>query len=162
MRRVLLLAGAWSAASAAAFFLGRLGVPASALLSGIVVFFLVGRSSVPYRSGSVLPTAARSLIGASAGSAVTWSAVLSLGAVIAWSSVVGVVAVVAGMCIGVAVAARSGMSRGTAVVASMPGGLSEMVSVAQESDLDVGVATAAHLLRRVVMVGVASLVVFFL
>lgn len=159
MRKLAVLAPVWAVAALAAVALARLGFPASALIAGIVVFYAAGRSRLDLSTVPSVTVVARSLIGAAAGSLVTWSALRSLGPVLAWASLVAVGALVAGGAIGVLVAARSGMSRHTAVTASMPGGLSEMVAVAQESELDVEVVVAAHLARRLAMIFVAIAVV---
>lgn len=159
MSRGVCAAAVWSAAVGAATALSAAGVPAAPLLAGLAVFFIAGRRMPDLPSPAPFAVWGRSAVGAAAGSLVTWSALASLGVVVVWASVVSVAAMVAGALIGLAVASASGMSRSTAVVASMPGGLSEMLSLAEESELDVAVVTAAHLARRVGMVAVAFAVV---
>ena len=162
MRNLLALAAVWAAAAVLAAALSSAGVPAAALIAGIVVFYFAERTSLDLSQVRHAAVPARSLIGAAAGSLVTVAALRSLGPVLLWASLVSVAAILAGAGIGLAVAKASGIPKATALVALTPGGLGEMVSVAQEAGLAVEVVTAAHLARRLAMIAVAVAVVALL
>lgn len=114
-----------------------------------------GRAQVPVW----LRTPSRVLVGATIGSLATPLLLRSLGASVGWAVVSTVAVVGLGLLLGVLLAATTGMDRRTALLASCPGGISEMVAMADESGADAELVLGIQLVRKlVVIIGVCAVV----
>ena len=126
-----------------------LRLPAGALIGSLVAVagynvLLDGRASVP----RWLQTPSRILIGATIGSLATPALVQSLGASVGWAVVTTTAVVVLGLGLGLVLAWTAGIDRRTALLASCPGGIAEMVALAQESGADVELVLGVQLVRK--------------
>jgi uncharacterized protein len=137
-----------------------LQLPAGALLGSLVAVAAWnvasdGRAAVP----RWLRTPSRVLVGATIGSLATPVLLRSLGASVGWAVLCTTGVVVLGLLLGLLLAATSGLDRRTALLASCPGGISEMVALADESGADVEVVLGVQLVRKVVvLLGVCAVV----
>ncbi len=129
-----------------------LHVPAGALLGSLaaVAGYNVlsdGRAQVP----GWLRSPSRILIGATIGSLATPALLQSLGASLGWAVVCTTAVVAAGLALGLLLAGTTGMDRRTALLASCPGGISEMVALAQESGADTELVLGIQVVRKLVV-----------
>ena len=114
-----------------------------------------GRASVP----SWLRTPSRVLVGATIGSLATPVLLRSLGASVGWAAVCTTGVVLLGLVLGLLLSATTSMDRRTALLASCPGGISEMVAIADESGADTELVLGIQLVRKlVVLIGVCAVV----
>lgn len=137
-----------------------LQLPAGALLGSLaaVAAWNVasdGRATVP----SWLRSPSRVLVGATIGSLATPVLLRTLGASVGWAVVCTTGVVVLGLLLGLLLSATTAMDRRTALLASCPGGISEMVALADESGADVELVLGIQLVRKiVVLAGVCAVV----
>lgn len=137
-----------------------LGLPAGALLGSLtaVASYNVisdGRAEVP----AWVRSPSRILIGATIGSLATPALLQSLGASVGWAVVCTSGVVALGLGLGLVLARTSGIDRRTALLASCPGGISEMVALAEESGADVELVLGVQVVRKiVVLIGVCAVV----
>lgn len=137
-----------------------LHLPAGALLGSLTAVaawnvISDGRASVP----SWLRTPSRVLVGATIGSLATPVLLRSLGASVGWAVLCTTGVVLLGLLLGFLLEATTSMDRRTALLASCPGGISEMVALADESGADVELVLGIQLVRKLaVLVGVCTVV----
>lgn len=137
-----------------------LDVPAGALLgslAGVAVYNVLrdGRADVP----GWLRSPSRILVGATIGSLATPALLRSLGASVGWAAVITTAVVAAGLALGLLLARTTGIDRRTALLASCPGGIAEMVALAQQSHADAEVVLGVQLIRKlVVLIGICAIV----
>lgn len=137
-----------------------LGIPAGGLLGSLaaVAGYNVlsdGRAEVP----GWLRSPSRVLVGATIGSLATPALLRSLGASVGWAVVCTTAVVAAGLALGLLLERTARIDRRTALLASCPGGISEMIALAEETGADVEVVLGVQVVRKlVVLVGVAAAV----
>ena len=137
-----------------------LQLPAGALIGSLAAVagwnvLTDGRAQVP----SWLRTPSRVLVGATIGSLATPVLLRSLGASVGWAVVCTTGVVALGLLLGLVLQATTGLDRRTALLASCPGGISEMVAMADDSGADVELVLGVQLVRKlVVLVGVCAVV----
>lgn len=136
------------------------GVPAGALLgslAAVAAYNVVSddRAQVP----AWLRTPSRILVGATIGSLATPALLRSLGSSLGWAVACTTAVVAVGLALGLVLARTTGIDRRTALLASCPGGISEMVVLAEESGADVELVLGIQLVRKLtVLVGVCAVV----
>ncbi len=135
-------------------------LPAGALLGSLAAVSLYnvwsdGGAAVP----GWLRVPGRVLVGAAIGSLATPALLTSLGASAGWAAVAAVAIVSVGLLLGLLLSALTGLDRRTALLGSCPGGISEMVALAEESGADVEVVLGVQLVRKLaVILGVCAVV----
>lgn len=136
-----------------------LKLPAGALLGSLAA---VATYSVCYDSAVVpgwLRSPSRVLIGATIGSLATPALLRSLGASVGWAVLCTTAVVAVGLALGLLLARMTGMDRRTALLASCPGGISEMVALAEESGADVELVLGIQVVRKLaVLIGICAVV----
>jgi membrane AbrB-like protein len=137
-----------------------LNLPAGALLGSLAAVagynvLREGRAQVP----RWLRSPSRILVGATIGSLATPALLRSLGASVGWAAAVTTAVVAAGLALGLLLARTTGMDRRTALLASCPGGIAEMVALAEQSRADVEVVLGIQLIRKlVILIGICTVV----
>lgn len=137
-----------------------LRLPAGALLGSLSA---VAAYNVVSDGGARVPrwlrTPSRILIGAAIGSLATPALLTTLGASATWAALMAVAIVAVGLLLGLLLSALTDLDRRTALLGSCPGGISEMVALAEESGADVEVVLGVQLVRKlVVILGVCAVV----
>jgi len=139
-------------------------LPAGPLLGALTAVALVSlvrdeRSEV----GARFRLPSRILIGATLGSLATPALLETLGASVLWASALSVAVLAVALLLGLLFARMSGVDRRTALLGSCPGGIAEMVALAQDdSAAQAEVVLGMHLVRKVVVVAGAAVVVALL
>jgi len=137
-----------------------LRVPAGALIGSLAAVAVLnvltdGRAAVPRWSRQP----SRVLVGAAVGSLATPVLLPTLGASAGWALLLAVLVVGGGLLLGLLLSATTAIDRRTALLAMCPGGISEMVALADESGADVEVVLGIQLVRKlVVILGVCAVV----
>lgn len=137
-----------------------LQLPAGALigsLAAVAAYNVIsgGRAQVPKR----LRSPSRILIGATIGSLATPALLHSLGASVGWAVLCSTAVVAVGLALGALLVRITGMDGRTAMLGSCPGGISEMVAMAEESGADAELVLGIQLIRKlVILVGISVLV----
>ncbi|MGP4017718.1 AbrB family transcriptional regulator [Saccharopolyspora sp. 5N708] len=134
------LAGWWS------------NLPAGPLLGSLLAVatvnvFADGRLSVP----RAVRIPGRILVGATIGSLATPALLHTLSASIGWAIVLTVAVVCGSLLVGLWFARATGIDRRTALLGSCPGGMAEMVALAEESGARVDLVIGMHLVRKLVL-----------
>lgn len=137
-----------------------LNVPAGALLGSLAA---VAAYNVLSDGGAQVPKwlrfPSRILVGATIGSLATPALLHSLGASVGWAVVTTTAVVAVGLALGLLLARTTGMDRRTALLASCPGGIAEMVALAEESGANAEVVLGIQLVRKVVvLIGICAIV----
>jgi membrane AbrB-like protein len=145
------LAGWWS------------NLPAGPLLGSLLAVAAVnvladGRPSVP----RAVRIPGRILVGATVGSLATPALLHTLSASIGWAIALTVAVVCGSLVVGLWFARATGVDRRTAVLGSCPGGMAEMVALAEESGAQVELVIGMHLVRKIVLLTVTIAVVALL
>jgi membrane AbrB-like protein len=138
-------------------------LPAGPLLGSLLAVAAVnvlgdGRPSVP-RSVRV---PGRILVGATIGSLATPALLHTLSASIGWAIALTVAVVGCSLLVGLWFARATGVDRRTALLGSCPGGMAEMVALAEESAARVELVIGMHLVRKIVLLTATIAVVAFL
>lgn len=137
-----------------------LRIPAGPLLGSLVAVAgynvaTDGRARVP----GWLRVGSRILVGATVGSLATPVLLRNLGASVGWAALLTVTVVAGGLALGLLLERTTGMDRRTALLASCPGGIAEMVALAEETKADVQLVLGVHIVRKlVVLIGVCAAV----
>lgn len=135
-----------------------LDVPAGALLGSLAA--VAGYNLLRERPATVpswLRSPSRILIGATIGSLATPALLHSLGASVGWAAVITTSVVAAGLLLGLLLARMTGLDRRTALLASCPGGLAEMVALAEQSRADAEVVLGIQVVRKlVILIGICT------
>jgi membrane AbrB-like protein len=139
-----------------------LGVPAGALLGSLAA---VATFNVVREGGATVPgwlrSPSRILVGATIGSLATPALLRSLGASVGWAAAITTAVVAVGLLLGLLLARTTGMDRRTALLASCPGGITEMVALAEQSRANVEVVLGIQLVRKlVILIGICAIVAF--
>jgi membrane AbrB-like protein len=148
------------AVGAAGGVLGHvLGIPAGALLGSLAA--VAGYNVLRERQAAVprwLRSPSRILVGATIGSLATPALLHSLGASVGWAAVITTAVVAVGLALGLLLARTTGIDRRTALLASCPGGLAEMVALAEQSRADAEVVLGIQVVRKlVILVGICTI-----
>jgi uncharacterized protein len=127
-------------------------LPAGPLLGSLLAVAAVnvladGRLSVP----RAVRIPGRILVGATIGSLATPALLHTLGASIGWVIALTVAVVGGSLLVGLWFARATGIDRRTALLGSCPGGMAEMVALAEESATRVDLVIGMHLVRKLVL-----------
>ena len=149
------------AVGAAGGLLGHvLNIPAGALLGSLAAVAVHnvlrnGQAHVP----TWLRSPSRILVGATIGSLATPALLHSLGSSVGWAAAITTAVVAVGLALGLLLARTTGMDLRTALLASCPGGLAEMVALAEQSRADVQVVLGIQVVRKlVILIGICAVV----
>jgi uncharacterized protein len=138
-------------------------LPAGPLLGSLLAVAAVnvladGRPSVP----PSVRVPGRILVGATIGSLATPALLHTLSASIGWAIALTVAVVGCSLLVGLWFARATGVDRRTALLGSCPGGMAEMVALAEESAARVELVIGMHLVRKIVLLTATIAVVAFL
>ena len=137
-----------------------LNLPAGALLGSLAAVagynvLREGRAQVP----KWLRSPSRILVGATIGSLATPALLHSLGSSVGWAAAITTAVVAFGLALGVLLARITGMDLRTALLASCPGGIAEMVALAEQSRADVEVVLGIQVVRKLaLLIGICTIV----
>lgn len=102
--------------------------------------------------------ASRILIGATVGSLASAQLLGTLGMSIAWIVLLSVAVVIFALALGLLFALLTGIDRRTSLMGTCPGGIAEMVTLAEDSAAQVDLVLGMHLVRKLVLlVGVVAI-----
>lgn len=148
-RRLGILAATTVAAGAGGGGLHALGVPGGMLVGAMAAVALVGLLGYPtFRHPAAKPVA-QILVGTGIGATISRDSV-GLVVTMAVPMLITVVALLLfGAVFGLWLARTTSLDRRTALTATMPGGMVEMVMIADELGADVAVVAGIHLMRIV-------------
>ncbi len=138
-------------------------LPAGPLLGSmlsVAAYNVVRDGSLKVQRGFRLPS--RILIGATVGSLATPTLLRTLGASIAWTVVLSIVVVILSLVLGLLFSRLTGVDRRTALLGSVPGGIAEMVALAEDSAAQADLVLGMHLVRKLVVLTAVVTVVAYL
>lgn len=134
-------------------------LPAGPLLGSLLA---VAAVNVLADGGLSVPRAVRIpgriLVGATVGSLATPALLHTLGASIGWAIALTVAIVVGSLLVGLWFARVTGIDRRTALLGSCPGGMPEMVALAEESAARVDLVIGMHLIRKITLLTAAIVI----
>jgi len=137
-------------------------LPAGPLLGamlGVAIYNVLTDGTPKVPAGFRLAT--RILIGATVGSLASATLLRTLGMSIAWALLLSVVVVVFALVLGLLFAQLTGIDRRTSLMGSCPGGIAEMVALAEDSAAKVDLVLGMHLVRKlVVLTGIVVIAAF--
>lgn len=136
-----------------------LRVPAGAMIGALLAVGALNllRERSVSAPGSLGPLA-RITVGTVVGSLATREVVASLGASVGWALGATVAMIVAGGVVALTLQRWAGLDRATAMIAMAPGGLAEMVALADEVGARVEVVAGMHLARKFAALAVGATV----
>jgi uncharacterized protein len=127
-------------------------LPAGALLGSLLAVAGAnvlgdGRLTVP----PAIRVPGRVLVGATIGSLATPALLHTLSASIGWAVALTILVVGGSLLVGLWFARATGIDRRTALLGTCPGGMAEMVALAEESSARVDLVIGMHVVRKIVV-----------
>lgn len=132
-------------------------IPAGAFFGSMAGVAVVASQTEPAPFPSWLRDLARMLTGTAAGALVSRNVIVELGWALAWGAFANMVIIGIGLFCGYLFAKWSGIDRPTAMLAFSPGGIVEIATLADESDVQSHIVIAVHLIRRLLTLAVLVL-----
>ena len=137
-------------------------LPAGPLLGAmlsVAAYNLLRDGKLKVQPGFRLPS--RILIGATVGSLATPGLLRTLGASIVWTVLLSAAVLLFALALGLLFSRLTGVDRRTSLLGSVPGGIAEMVALAEDSAAQADLVLGMHLVRKlVILTGIVAAVAF--